>query len=231
VARALLQAGANARKSNYQGETPLHEASEIGHLEVVRALLKAGAGADVRKRDKGGYSPISNACAGSHFEVFRALVEAGGNVNKLDSEGGTALHDASRWGLTEGVRYLCVERGADVNKSSTDGSGHTPLTLASLNGSVEAARVLLEAGADVNKRRSDSRTPLVVALEVRSWFSEQQRQDKAKVAALLREAGAQEPTANELQQLEQEIAQENAESEEESAEESEEGSEEESEED
>ena len=164
VARALLQAGANARKSNDRGQTPLHWASEEGHIEIVRALLEAGAGEDVRKRDEYGYSPIYNACEGKHFEVFRALVEAGGDVNKLDSGGYTALHDASRWGLTEGVRYLCVERGADVNKSTTGGDGHTPLTLASNYGHVEAVRVLLEAGADVNKRRSDGRTPLFLAM-------------------------------------------------------------------
>jgi ankyrin repeat protein len=233
VARALLQAGANARKSNDQGQTPLHKASGEGHIEIVRALLEAGAGADVRKRDdEGGWSPISRACEGKHFDVFRALVEAGGDVNKLDSRGYTALHHASLYGLTEGVRYLCVERGADVNKSSTATNGNTPLTLASFMGSVEAARVLLEAGADVNKRTSDGRTPLFHALKVLSWHTEQQQiQGKAQTAALLREAGAQEPTANELEQMEQEMEQENWESEEGSEEESEEGSEEESEED
>jgi ankyrin repeat protein len=202
VARALLQAGANARKSNDNGETPLHYASENGCIEIVRALLEAGAGADVRKCDGGGHSPIYRACEWGHFEVFRALVEAGGDVNKLDSEGRTALHDASSHGLPEGVRYLCVERGADVNKSTTGGDGDTPLTFASVYGKVEAARMLLEAGVDVNKRRSDGKSPLSLALEVKSWHAEQlqylwdpeqQRQDNAKVAALLREAGAQEP--------------------------------------
>jgi serine/threonine-protein phosphatase 6 regulatory ankyrin repeat subunit B len=195
VAQALLQAGANARKSNDRGETPLHWASREGHVEIVRALLEAGAGADVRKCDThDGYSPISRACWEEHFEVFRALMEAGGDVNELDSGGGTALHDTSESGFTEGVRYLCVERGADVNKSTTDedGYGHTPLTLASERAHVEAVRVLLEAGADVNKRRSDGRSPLSLALELSSWHSYGNEQGKAKVAALLREAGAQE---------------------------------------
>ena len=214
VARALLQAGANARKINEEGRTPLHLASGEGHIEIVRALLEAGAGADVRK-GQGCHNPICYACVMKHFEVFRALVEAGGDVNKLDSRGWTALHRASFYGLTEGVRYLCVERGADVNKSSTGGDGDTPLTLASFMGKVEAVRVLLEAGADMNKRNSEGRTPLFQALEVPAWYPEQEKQGMAQIAALLREAGAQEPTALELQQMEQEIAQQNAESEEE----------------
>ena len=102
---------------------------------------------------------------------------------------------------------VLLEAGADVNKSTTGGDGDTPLTLASGRGRVEAVRVLLEAGADVNKRRSDGRTPLYLALQVGSWHIEQRKQDMAQIAALLREAGAQEPTALELQQMEQEIAQ------------------------
>jgi ankyrin repeat protein len=206
VARALLQAGANARKSNKDSQTPLHWASNKGCIEIVRALLEAGAGADVRKCDKYSDSPISFACKGKHLEVFRALVEAGGDVNKLDSRLWTALHWASCCGLTEGVRYLCVERGADVNKSTTGGDGHTQLTLASVIGKVEAARVLLEAGADVNKRTSHGRTPLYLALKMYDWQSEQDEQAKLEVAALLRETGAQEPTANELAQIEQQNA-------------------------
>ena len=188
----LGREGTDVNKSDSDGDTALHEAAGVGHIEIVRALLEAGAGADVRKLDKYDDSPLSNACKGKHFEVFRALVEAGGDVNKLDSGGFTALHHASEYGLTEGVRYLCVERGADVNKSTT-GWGNTPLTLASRNGNVEAVRVLLEAGADVNKRDSEGRTPLYIALVAEFWYPEQRYQDKAKVAALLREAGAQEP--------------------------------------
>jgi hypothetical protein len=55
-----------------------------------------------------------------------------------------------------------------------------------------------------------------------SWDSEQSKQDKAQIAALLREAGAQEPTALELKQMEQEIVQQNADFEEGSEGESEE---------
>jgi ankyrin repeat protein len=168
-------------------------ASEEGEIEIVRALVQAGAGADVHKYDEFGANPMIRACEEQHFEVFRALVEAGGDVNKLDSRGFTALHHASGSGLSEGVRYLCLERKADVDKRATDDDGYTPLIFASARGHIEAVRALLEAGADVNKRASDGyETPLSLAFKMDSWRPEQYKQDNTKIAALLREAGAQD---------------------------------------
>jgi uncharacterized protein len=44
VVRALLAAGANVNvKEGYWSATAFHEAASNGHLEVVRALLAAGA--------------------------------------------------------------------------------------------------------------------------------------------------------------------------------------------
>ena len=60
-------------------------------------------------------------------------------------------------------------------------------------GRVEVVRALLEAGADVNKRDGLGRSPLSIALVEEAWYTEERRQGRALVAALLREAGAQEP--------------------------------------
>lgn len=43
-----------------EGETPLHYASEAGHLEVIHLLLRAGAKVDVRRRS-GGEKPVDLA--------------------------------------------------------------------------------------------------------------------------------------------------------------------------
>ena len=80
-----------------------------------------------------------------------------------------------------------------MDKSDTGEYGNTPLTTVSNLGDVEMVRALLEAGADVNKRCGTGRSPLYYALEEDTYHTEQRRQDMAQVAALLREAGAQEP--------------------------------------
>ena len=99
-----------------------------------------------------------------------------------------SLITASLFGEVEVVLAL-LEAGADANKHATGGNGDTPLTWASYWGYVEVVRALLEAGADVNKRDGLGRSPLSEALTEHSKY---QRQGKAQVAVLLREAGAQE---------------------------------------
>ena len=51
-----------------------------------------------------------------------------------------------------------MERSADVSAQAED--GRTPLHLASSNGGVDVARMLVERGADVSAQAKDRRTPL-----------------------------------------------------------------------
>jgi len=70
-------------------------------------------------------------------------------------------HHACEYGS---IRAVCamIASGTDVNQQE-DEYGHTPLLIASWCGRVEATRVLLEAGADVNARSNLGGTPL--------WFA------------------------------------------------------------
>ncbi len=90
------------------------------------------------------------------------LIEQGSNINWQDSrmEGVTALHEASRKGNIEIVRYL-LQKGADIHLKNYNGL--SPLHIAAYCGENEIVRTLIAAGADVNAKAKDNITPLHTA--------------------------------------------------------------------
>ena len=66
-------------------------------------------------------------------------------------------------GPVEAVELL-LKHNADVSRA-TRGSGSTPLHIALQNGHLDAARLLLERGAEVDQTRKDGATSLYIACE------------------------------------------------------------------
>ena len=87
------------------GATALINASDKGHVEVVRALLAAGAGVDVANND--GRTALMLASANGHVKVVRALLAAGANKHLITLAGGTAFSVASHTAAsTAAIRAL-----------------------------------------------------------------------------------------------------------------------------
>lgn len=61
-----------------------------------------------------------------------------------------------------------IEKDAFVNHALTNGD--TPLHLAVLHGRVEVAESLIRAGADVNARNAEGKTPFDLATDEKSKF-------------------------------------------------------------
>jgi uncharacterized protein len=76
--KLLLSAGARVDYREYN--MPLNAASENGHLQIVEALLEAGANVN----DATLYHGTAILCATSrgHEDVVARLIAAGANVNK-----------------------------------------------------------------------------------------------------------------------------------------------------
>ena len=55
----IAAGGVDVNESGYDGNTPLHDASRNGHLEVVKALIRAKA--DVRIENDQGKAPVDVA--------------------------------------------------------------------------------------------------------------------------------------------------------------------------
>ena len=117
----------------YTEEQPLHCAAQLGQVDKVRELLRAGAKAD--SRDRFNITPLMIAVRNGYTEIAQVLLEGGANVNARDRAnsiwGGkrTPLLHACHVGRAGMVRFL-VERGAEVN--CLDKEGRAPLSYAIL---------------------------------------------------------------------------------------------------
>lgn len=146
----LVRAGANVNAANRFGATPLWMASTEGNAAMVEALLSAGA--DATMSALGGEPVLMTAARTGNVPALKALLAYGADVNATEARHGqTALMWAvgGRDTYPEAARVL-IEHGADVTIRS-DG-GLTALLFAVRQGNLEAVRLLVNAGADVNDR-------------------------------------------------------------------------------
>ncbi|MBV9470528.1 MAG: ankyrin repeat domain-containing protein [Abitibacteriaceae bacterium] len=161
--RDLLAQGAGLEARDWKyGFTPLHWASENGHLGTVRYLLSKGAKVDVRSypnvRVVLGVAPTeistSQTADNQNFMLYqkRYLYTLSGHITPL------MMACAGGYGLT--VREL-LNKGANAN----GGSGSlTPLACAAFSGYMPAVQALLDKGARVNDARSHTSPALMNAV-------------------------------------------------------------------
>jgi ankyrin repeat protein len=126
----------------------LIELVKAGELGKVRALLSANF-LLASQRLASGESPLMAALYRGHHEIVDAVIDAGAEID---------VFAAAATGRMGDLRRTVTD--ATVNAYAYD--GWTPLHLAAFFGHLDAARVLLDAGADVNavSQNSLTNTPL-----------------------------------------------------------------------
>jgi ankyrin repeat protein len=146
VQAELVRAPGLARASNETGDTALHHAAAGGHLDIVHALLAAGADADPVRGD--GYRPIhaalmSSFLAGAPTECGQLIAEA------LLARGARyTMYIAALLGDHQFIRDALRRDRSLANEE--DSCHHRPISAAARRNDVELARLLLEHGADPN---------------------------------------------------------------------------------
>lgn len=180
----LIEAGADVNAVNRLGASPLFVAAKGGHAGMISRLLEAGADPDIALPM--GETPVMTAARSGAAEGVRHLAEAGANVNASErSRGQAALMWAAAQGHV-GVARVLVDAGAELEARSTvrprlmfaeasNGGafdqgiteqlgGYTPLLFATRNGHGGVARLLIEAGAEIDGAAGNGASPLVVAV-------------------------------------------------------------------
>ena len=164
VVIALLRSGidANARRTESDPTTALILASRYGQLEVVQALLAAKANVNAGAGPgENGTTALMQASAQGNLKMVQALLAANANVDAKGPLGVTALYRASLDGSLEVVQALLAAK-ADPSPQLAR-LGDTPLTVALSQRHWDIARVLVEAGANVNATTASGVTALVLA--------------------------------------------------------------------
>jgi ankyrin repeat protein len=149
MVETLLKAGANPNAVLSTGETILMTCARTGNVDAVNALLVHGANVNAKEpwQDQ---TALMWAVAAKHAKVAETLI-----AHRAD------IHARSK--VRAGLNNIYVAAGAaDRGRRAPEG-GFTPLLFAAREGSLEAARMLIAAGADVNEAAADGSTPLLVA--------------------------------------------------------------------
>jgi Caspase domain/Ankyrin repeats (3 copies)/Ankyrin repeat len=110
---------------------------------VIAALLLFFAGCG---------TGLTQAARDGDIASMQKLLDGGANINEngmAATYAGPPLSHAAYACQVEAARYL-ISRGADVNATGTGAAGQRPLHVAARYDCVEVAKLLLDAGADIN---------------------------------------------------------------------------------
>ena len=172
----LLKAGAHADAANRYSVTPIALAAANGDAPIVEALIAAGA--DANTTPPAGEPVLMTAARAGSVATVRCLLSHGADVNGHErSLGETALIWAAAANHADVVTLLLAS-GADIDGRSNladfprrqtglvvlPRGQWTALMFAARQGSVDAARVLVGAGANLNLADPDGTTALVFAI-------------------------------------------------------------------
>lgn len=145
--------------------TPLHWAIRQGHLAMVIQLMRYGA--DPTLTDGEGYRGLHLAVLFQHMPVAAYLMAKGQEVDVQDLNGQTSLMLAAQKIIGPEPTNFLLKSNASVNAVDKV-DRNSPLHCAVLAGNVDAAHILLSAGASVDLENANGHTPLDLAHQVHS---------------------------------------------------------------
>ena len=130
----------------YKNDTPIHIASQNGHLLIVQYLIeKQNVDKDIKGHSN--RTPLHYASQGGHLPIVEYLLSKGADIGATDKEGKTALHYACENGHVSTADYL-ISNGSNIEAKTKD--DWTPLHFAAKSGSANLVNYMLSKGANKN---------------------------------------------------------------------------------
>ncbi|MBL8895249.1 MAG: ankyrin repeat domain-containing protein [Rhizobiales bacterium] len=175
----LIKAGMPVDEKNNAGETALLLAVKHDKTAIAKALMAAGASINARAKNKD--TPWLLAGASGRTEIIREMIPFGPDLSIRNRYGGNALIPACERGHVETIRLLLTTA---IDVDHVNNLGWTCLLEIVILGDggprhVEAARLVLDAGANPNLADKDGVSPLAHA----------RAKGQAEIATLIEKAG------------------------------------------
>jgi uncharacterized protein len=179
VSGVLINSGVSVDEKNNSGETALLLAVKHDKTAIAKSLMAAGASINALAKNKD--TPWLLAGASGRTEIIQEMIPLGPDLSIRNHYGGNALIPACERGHVETIKLL-LTTAIDVNH--VNNLGWTCLLEIVILGNggprhVEAARLVLDAGANPNLADKDDVSPLAHA----------RAKGQAEVAALIEKAG------------------------------------------
>ncbi|XP_051160925.1 L-asparaginase 1 isoform X1 [Leptopilina boulardi] len=140
VVRRLLQMGAIVHAKDRFNRTPLIDAIEYDHHEIIRLLRQCGAHLHERPKVLG--EKLCTAAAVGNITRLISYLLAGGNLSEADISGRTALHLAVLHNHTACIKFLMKNK---VDLTKKDAMGQTPVNVAELAKSLDSLKLMTES--------------------------------------------------------------------------------------
>ena len=148
-------------KTDPTGRTPLHQASCLGDISMVKAILSdKNNPQNARARDNKGRTPMYDASYAGNTEIVQILLKANANPYVKDNKGRAPIQHASYFGSTEVFQLLSFREKPSNIVPKKNNKGNTLLHEISCFGIIYPVKVLLQNKHNLNARDNKGRTPL-----------------------------------------------------------------------
>jgi ankyrin repeat protein len=162
---SLLASGADAGAYGPNGETMLMTAARTGIPESLNTLLESGAEIDVRERTFD-QTALMLAVREQNVAAVELLLDRGADVDARTLAGPAPEFTPPCKGTGCGSEGVGINRGGLPDRGRRDSAlgGMTSLLYAARDGSLEIARLLIDAGADLEIAEANGIRPLLMSL-------------------------------------------------------------------
>ncbi|XP_070195077.1 transient receptor potential cation channel subfamily A member 1-like isoform X2 [Littorina saxatilis] len=164
VVEALLQGGADHSILNDEQMAPLHLACDLGHVEVVKALL-IDPNVDRNIKGETGMNCLHYCSVKDHSECAELLLKGGAKPCLRCDMGYFPIHIAAKCAAPKTLEVL-IQQGLKYGYDRVtlltfkDKENNMPLHAAVNGGNIKAVEVCLQAGAPVDTQQDDKSTPV-----------------------------------------------------------------------